>query len=311
MASMSSKCLQVRRGSTAVEYALFLALIVGALVLASEAINFAMRDSLRETAAATRGGATAENLPSVDRAPPFLTSLVAPVDSPLQAYRVGVISLLLSLAACLWYGLYCRRLKPRPASVETLTEDQPLELRREEIFAKRQQILRILSSEMQSLLECRMEVRHLMSRKLLIVSPRTTLAEIHSIMNHNHVKHLLVCDEARKLCGIISDRDLLSRHGRTAADMMTAAPLVVEPQGLVTPAITLLLNKRISCLPVVENGVPVGVLTTTDMMMALQCAMQVLQKVASEIRQPLATNLPVKSHSAAQDSVACQALSGS
>ena len=49
-------------------------------------------------------------------------------------------------------------------------------------------------------------------------------------------------------------------------------------------AITMMLQKRISCLPVVENDVPLGVLTSTDMMMALQCTLQILAKLAAELQ---------------------------
>lgn len=51
----------------------------------------------------------------------------------------------------------------------------------------------------------------------------------------------------------------------------------------VSPAITLLVRRRISSLPVVAGEELVGVLTTTDLMMALQCALHALQKVSTEI----------------------------
>ena len=87
----------------------------------------------------------------------------------------------------------------------------------------------------------------------------------------------------QKLVGIISDRDLAKTNAKTAADLMTADPLSVEPDTLINPAITLLVQKRISCLPVVKNQHLMGVLTTTDLMMALQCTLQVLNKVAVQI----------------------------
>jgi acetoin utilization protein AcuB len=277
-----------RRGTSVVEYVVFLALVAGALLLAIDAASVTLSDSLSITAAATRGDAKRGdfhprhddlNLAS-QGAPAF------PVARFSIAYRDGVIAIFLSLTACVWYALHLRRKQPRPIVLVDSETAGAIELQHEILFEKRHQILRILSSEMNSLLESRLEVRHLMSRALLRAKPQTTLTEIHEVMNRNHVKHLLVCDESGQLRGIISDRDLLSRRGQFARDIMSIGVVAIEPQALVMPAITLLMNKRISCLPVVQDGVPVGILTTTDLMMALQCSMQVLQRVAAELRRP-------------------------
>ncbi len=65
---------------------------------------------------------------------------------------------------------------------------------------------------------------------------------------------------------------------------MTGNPVSATPDMLVGPAMTLLLKRRISCLPVCEGGRVVGVVTTTDLIMALQCALQILQKMAAVIQ---------------------------
>ena len=51
-----------------------------------------------------------------------------------------------------------------------------------------------------------------------------------------------------------------------------------------SPAITLMLDRHISCLPVVKDGVLVGVLTSTDLMMALQCTLKILGQLAAELK---------------------------
>jgi len=50
--------------------------------------------------------------------------------------------------------------------------------------------------------------------------------------------------------------------------------LTATPDTPLNPAITFLLNENISCLPVVDDGRLCGVLTTTDLVLTLQCTLQ-------------------------------------
>ncbi len=151
------------------------------------------------------------------------------------------------------------------------------------VFQKRQEIFRILAKDMEILLlKSRLNVLHVMSRRVTSVAPQTPVDEVRRIMKEEHLRHLLVCRND-ELVGIISDRDLRKTEARTAEDLMTPDPITVEPQTLLNPAITQMVQKRISCLPVVHEGAVVGVLTSTDLMMTLQCALQVLRRVAGEV----------------------------
>jgi acetoin utilization protein AcuB len=47
---------------------------------------------------------------------------------------------------------------------------------------------------------------------------------------------------------------------------MTREPLTLRPDQPIYEAATLLHSKRFGCLPVVENGALVGIVTTTDML---------------------------------------------
>ncbi len=278
-----------RRGVATIEYALFLALVAGGIVLAADTVSYAMRGSFDETALVIRGDISPRHYPVEDMQPQvdLVATFIAPAaDSRVQAYQFASVAGSLFCGALVWYGLYCKRNNNKDGAHE-LTEqlnELPPELGHDELFAKRQQILRILATDMSALLESRLEVRHLMSRRLWIVSPETNRKDVLQMMDEHKLRHLLVCNEAGELIGVVSDRDLTSRIGSTAQELMSKELVAVEPHAQVNPAITLLINKKISCLPVVNNRIPVGVLTSTDLMMALQCSMQVLQKVVGEVK---------------------------
>jgi CBS domain-containing protein len=161
--------------------------------------------------------------------------------------------------------------------------DDPIIIDRDAVFQKRQAILRILTGHVDILFDDGMYVKHLMSRKISTIEPRADVQQVRDRMQNERIRHLLVCEKNGRLIGVISDRDLHNVQAKTAEDMMTANPITVEPNSLVSPAVTLLINRRISCLPVVDGEQLVGLLTTTDLLMALQCALQALHKVAAEI----------------------------
>ena len=91
-----------------------------------------------------------------------------------------------------------------------------------------------------------------------------------SVQSHLYI---LVEDETEKLSGIISHRALLrhseSLEGKPVSlieEIMTPEPITVSPKMPVLDAIALMHEKRIGCLPVLENATIVGMLTEYDLM---------------------------------------------
>lgn len=85
-------------------------------------------------------------------------------------------------------------------------------------------------------------------------------------------KHLPVVDDG-KLVGIITDRDIKAHsHGLRAtkvANVMRTQLATLGPDATIEEAARLMLAKKIGCLPVVQDGRLVGILTRTDLLKAL------------------------------------------
>lgn len=188
----------------------------------------------------------------------------------LTAVAVGSMS---------WQMLRARRHKQIDRRGDPLA-DLPRGLPRGWLFEKRQEILKFIEHDMCALLEGRLQVRHLMSTDPLTVTEDCPAAEVKERMAQRGTHHLMVCDADGTLLGVISDRDLARGTGSCARDIMTREVVTVAPDMLLSPAVTLLIDRRISSLPVLEHGKPCGVLTTTDLIMALQCTLQAMLKVA-------------------------------
>jgi len=183
----------------------------------------------------------------------------------------------------LFWLLILRRLRTEQPA--TKRHDEPVQkvgMADDEIFAKRQKILHTLSSDLDAVFADRLQVRHFMSDTVKAISTDTLAADVTKMMEENKIRHLMVAKNGRVM-GIISDRDF-RRQGKTAADIMTTDPITVDVSTTMMTAITIFLKRRISCLPVVEDGKLCGILTTTDLMMGLQANLQLLCKYSDKIR---------------------------
>jgi len=117
-----------------------------------------------------------------------------------------------------------------------------------------------------------MRLQDIMSREIKSVEPTADLAQARSLMRTHGVRHLLVLDE-RELVGIISERDIGRRvsetergEGLTVADVMTRALVTTRPTTTIRQAANLMRGHIIGCVVVLEDGEPVGIVTTTDLL---------------------------------------------
>ena len=128
-----------------------------------------------------------------------------------------------------------------------------------------------------------MKVTSLMIAKPVTVSMDVTLSEIRDLFEHVSFHHLLV-EENGRLVGIISDRDMLrwlspyvGTPGARAADnnlltrrahqIMSRNPITIGPDETITRALKMMDEKKLSCLPVVdEAGAIVGIISIKDLM---------------------------------------------
>ena len=167
----------------------------------------------------------------------------------------------------------------RARAMEELDDDRELLERIDnKRYLKRQEILKVLAADPNALLENRIQVRHLMTTRLRTVRPKTTLDEMRAIMAQEHVRHFPVLTDKGRLAGIVSDRDLMNHVAQKAAEVMTCSLITVAPTTRLGTAISQMINRNISCLPVTEGETLVGILTTTDVVLTLQCVLQLWQR---------------------------------
>lgn len=145
-----------------------------------------------------------------------------------------------------------------------------------------------------------MKVKDIMTEKVITVSPETSVKEIADILLKKKIGGVPVLD-GEKLVGIVTEEDLIMKNvklhfptyiqlldaviyleslkkyeeelrkavGATAQDVMTRDLVTISPEADIEEAATLMIERNISRLPVVENDKLVGIITRRDILKAI------------------------------------------
>ncbi len=117
-----------------------------------------------------------------------------------------------------------------------------------------------------------MLVGQFMTTKLLTVRPDDSMDLAASIMDWKRVRHVPVENDEGELVGLVSHRSIIKKivdgddHEATAiSEIMNDQLIFAHPKTTTVEAIQIMREQRVSCLPVVENGKLVGVITEYDL----------------------------------------------
>jgi acetoin utilization protein AcuB len=130
-----------------------------------------------------------------------------------------------------------------------------------------------------------MRVKDIMTSPVLTIPSTMPVLEAAKIMKDRKIERLPVVNGGKLLGIVTKDRVLrsspsmatsLSLHEMhylfaklTVAEIMNKAVTVVSPEMTIENAVRLAQEKQVGCLPVVENGHVVGILTTNDFFLLL------------------------------------------
>jgi len=129
-------------------------------------------------------------------------------------------------------------------------------------------------------------VRDLMSRPVKTLARNDTLSVADALMRADRIRHLPVLDDDGRLVGIVSHRDLVfnalvralgfgtAARSRTldsilVKEVMTEDVVTTAPDTGITAAAQVMVERKIGCLPVIDEGVLVGMLSESDVVSAV------------------------------------------
>jgi CBS domain-containing protein len=132
-------------------------------------------------------------------------------------------------------------------------------------------------------------VKDVMTTRVIWVKKDATFREMAVALREHRVSAFPVVDDDRKVIGVVSEADMLTKEalidepgmisgilhhrdqakarGITAGDLMTTAVVAVRPEDTVEHAAKLMYDRRVKRLPVTdENGRLVGIISRADVL---------------------------------------------
>jgi acetoin utilization protein AcuB len=124
-------------------------------------------------------------------------------------------------------------------------------------------------------------VEEVMSTDIFTLGRNDTLSVADDLMKQQRIRHIPVIDSDGELCGILTQRDLFrgtllralgygSRAEQRMLDSLSVKDamhedvLTISPDAALSDAATLMLSKKVGCLPVVHDERLVGMISEAD-----------------------------------------------
>jgi acetoin utilization protein AcuB len=127
-----------------------------------------------------------------------------------------------------------------------------------------------------------MLIEEIMIRNVITLPSKATIEDAINLINHHTINHIPIINEQDQLIGIISDRDLrdaspsifhLEEHledlKKPISSIMTKEVICAHPLDFVEEISSVFFEHKIGCIPIIENGNLVGIVTKTDILYTL------------------------------------------
>ena len=132
-----------------------------------------------------------------------------------------------------------------------------------------------------------MLVKDYMTKHPLMVQPTMSVVEAQRYMGENNIRHLPIVGKGKQLLGLVTRQTLLVQpatlgslnvweitrflYDLTIGDVMVKAKdvITIEKDATIEEAARIMVEKKIGCLPVLDEGVVIGIITEIDLLAEL------------------------------------------
>ena len=118
-----------------------------------------------------------------------------------------------------------------------------------------------------------MKVKECMTDKISFAKPEATVKEVATLMMDEHVGCIPICDNNKKIVGLVTDRDLILRtiacdknpSTTPVSEVMTTKVYNVAPDSEISEASKIMCDYQVKRVPVIEDDQIVGIITVGDL----------------------------------------------
>ena len=118
-----------------------------------------------------------------------------------------------------------------------------------------------------------MKLREIMTKQVVRIHPEESAAVAARTMTHYNIGILPVCGSDGRVCGVLTDRDIVTRclaagkspESTQIRDIMTSGFVAVRPDMDTSTAAALMGSRQVRRLPVMENGKLCGMVSLGDL----------------------------------------------
>ena len=130
-----------------------------------------------------------------------------------------------------------------------------------------------------------MTVRRIMNANPITTTPDASIVDVQQVLKDNRIHRLPVLDKKGALAGVITEKDILHATPSPVSSLsiyeipymlaklkvsnLMSKPKSVSPDTLVEEAARMMIEDDLSCLPVVEGGKLIGIVSKSDMFKVL------------------------------------------
>lgn len=115
------------------------------------------------------------------------------------------------------------------------------------------------------------------NRKVITVSPTTSMVDAARTLSENRVGLLMVVGESGKFVGVLSERDIVKAiaggadliHGMAVDEIAVKKVVACRPQTSVGDVFRTMTTRGFRHMPVIHEGKVVGVVSMTDVLLSM------------------------------------------
>ena len=109
-------------------------------------------------------------------------------------------------------------------------------------------------------------VKEIMTTEVIAVPETMPVREVARLLNEKRITGVPVVDAEGRVTGVLSEYDIISRHGATAADIMSPEVISAGEETDAGEVARLLTDRRIRRVPILANGKLIGIVSRSDLM---------------------------------------------